>query len=249
MPVRHPESRRCPSDSQRDCFGWHLGKVPRGSLGERPGIQEPFVTSLGQMAGLASAPAGCWSGGAPLLRPMHPCPEGIQGAAPTLAWAGSCPSPPLVSLWCWRSTWALAGPEWGALAQGGWGDSAPWLGPQPVEATDDAFWDQFWADTATSVQDVFALVPAAEIRAVREESPSNLATLCYKVTRPRVAWGAWVCGGPTWLSPLLGPLLMHLENGQFPGEETEAGGPVFARARGVGVQALACGPGLWPLPV
>uniref|UniRef100_A0A8K9UJ47 HID1 domain containing n=1 Tax=Oncorhynchus mykiss TaxID=8022 RepID=A0A8K9UJ47_ONCMY len=51
---------------------------------------------------------------------------------------------------------------------------------QPVEATDDAFWDQFWADTATTVQDVFALVPAAEIRAVREESPSNLATLCYK---------------------------------------------------------------------
>ncbi|XP_041265329.1 protein HID1 isoform X2 [Onychostruthus taczanowskii] len=51
---------------------------------------------------------------------------------------------------------------------------------QPVEATDNAFWDQFWADTATSVQDVFALVPAAEIRAVREESPSNLATLCYK---------------------------------------------------------------------
>uniref|UniRef100_A0A8D0GYL5 HID1 domain containing n=1 Tax=Sphenodon punctatus TaxID=8508 RepID=A0A8D0GYL5_SPHPU len=53
-------------------------------------------------------------------------------------------------------------------------------GDRPVEATDDAFWDQFWADTATSVQDVFALVPAAEIRAVREESPSNLATLCYK---------------------------------------------------------------------
>lgn len=52
---------------------------------------------------------------------------------------------------------------------------------QPVEATDDAFWDQFWADTSTTVQDVFALVPAAEIRAVREESPSNLATLCYKV--------------------------------------------------------------------
>lgn len=53
-----------------------------------------------------------------------------------------------------------------------------------MEATDDAFWDQFWADTATSVQDVFALVPAAEIRAVREESPSNLATLCYKVRLP-----------------------------------------------------------------
>lgn len=51
---------------------------------------------------------------------------------------------------------------------------------QPVEASDDAFWDQFWCDTYTTVQDVFALVPAAEIRAVREESPSNLATLCYK---------------------------------------------------------------------
>ncbi|XP_045924892.1 protein HID1b [Micropterus dolomieu] len=51
---------------------------------------------------------------------------------------------------------------------------------QPVEATDDVFWDQFWSDSSTTVQDVFALVPAAEIRAVREESPSNLATLCYK---------------------------------------------------------------------
>uniref|UniRef100_A0A674DZE7 HID1 domain containing n=1 Tax=Salmo trutta TaxID=8032 RepID=A0A674DZE7_SALTR len=57
---------------------------------------------------------------------------------------------------------------------------------QPVEATDDAFWDQFWADTATTVQDVFALVPAAEIRAVREESPSNLATLCYKAVEKLV---------------------------------------------------------------
>lgn len=53
---------------------------------------------------------------------------------------------------------------------------------QLVEASDDAFWDQFWADPSTTVQDIFALVPAAEIRAVREESPSNLATLCYKVS-------------------------------------------------------------------
>uniref|UniRef100_A0A4W5QIE3 HID1 domain containing n=1 Tax=Hucho hucho TaxID=62062 RepID=A0A4W5QIE3_9TELE len=57
---------------------------------------------------------------------------------------------------------------------------------QPVEATDHAFWDQFWTDTATTVQDVFALVPAAEIRAVREESPSNLATLCYKAVEKLV---------------------------------------------------------------
>ncbi|KAM4524203.1 protein HID1-like isoform 2-T2 [Odontesthes bonariensis] len=51
---------------------------------------------------------------------------------------------------------------------------------QPVEATDEVFWDQFWVDSSIAVQDIFALVPAAEIRAVREESPSNLATLCYK---------------------------------------------------------------------
>lgn len=52
---------------------------------------------------------------------------------------------------------------------------------QPVEASEDVFWDQFWTDVNLTAQDIFALVPAAEIRAVREESPSNLATLCYKV--------------------------------------------------------------------
>lgn len=51
---------------------------------------------------------------------------------------------------------------------------------QPVEACDDVFWDQFWTDSDLTAQDIFALIPAAEIRAVREESPSNLATLCYK---------------------------------------------------------------------
>lgn len=66
-----------------------------------------------------------------------------------------------------------------------------------MEATDDAFWDQFWDDSSTSVQDIFALVPSAEIRAVREESPSNLATLCYKVSRHRTC----VCS-PIVMSPL-----------------------------------------------
>uniref|UniRef100_A0A673GVD1 HID1 domain containing b n=1 Tax=Sinocyclocheilus rhinocerous TaxID=307959 RepID=A0A673GVD1_9TELE len=51
---------------------------------------------------------------------------------------------------------------------------------QPVEASEDVFWDQFWTEVNLTAQDIFALVPAAEIRAVREESPSNLATLCYK---------------------------------------------------------------------
>uniref|UniRef100_A0A8C5R6V8 HID1 domain containing n=1 Tax=Leptobrachium leishanense TaxID=445787 RepID=A0A8C5R6V8_9ANUR len=68
---------------------------------------------------------------------------------------------------------------------------------QPVEATDDAFWDQFWSDSATSVQDVFALIPAAEIRAVREESPSNLATLCYKAVEKLVAGADSGCPSET----------------------------------------------------
>ena len=38
----------------------------------------------------------------------------------------------------------------------------------------------------TCVQDVFTLIPAAEIRALREESPSNLATMCYKAVEKLV---------------------------------------------------------------
>ena len=33
---------------------------------------------------------------------------------------------------------------------------------------------------------MFTLIPAAEIRALREESPSNLATLCYKAVEKLV---------------------------------------------------------------
>jgi hypothetical protein len=57
---------------------------------------------------------------------------------------------------------------------------------QPVEPNDDAFWNQFWSESVTCVQDVFTLIPAAEIRALREESPSNLATLCYKAVEKLV---------------------------------------------------------------
>ncbi|XP_072167716.1 protein HID1-like [Diadema setosum] len=67
---------------------------------------------------------------------------------------------------------------------------------QPVEAGDDAFWDQFWADSVTSVTDVFALIPAAEIRALREESPSNLATLCYKAVEKLVSAAESGCAMP-----------------------------------------------------
>ena len=57
---------------------------------------------------------------------------------------------------------------------------------QPVDASDEAFWSQFWSDTVSCIQDVFTLIPAAEIRALREESPSNLATLCYKAVEKLV---------------------------------------------------------------
>ncbi|XP_069703784.1 protein HID1 isoform X1 [Periplaneta americana] len=57
---------------------------------------------------------------------------------------------------------------------------------QPIDAGDDSFWDQFWAENVTNVQDVFTLVPAPEIRALREEAPSNLATLCYKAVEKLV---------------------------------------------------------------
>ncbi|XP_063220814.1 protein HID1 isoform X2 [Bacillus rossius redtenbacheri] len=57
---------------------------------------------------------------------------------------------------------------------------------QPIDAGDDSFWDQFWSENVTSIQDVFTLVPALEIRALREEAPSNLATLCYKAVEKLV---------------------------------------------------------------
>ncbi|ESN93547.1 hypothetical protein HELRODRAFT_88577 [Helobdella robusta] len=33
---------------------------------------------------------------------------------------------------------------------------------QPVDANDEAFWSQFWSESATCIQDVFTLIPAAE---------------------------------------------------------------------------------------
>ncbi|KAF9423824.1 hypothetical protein HW555_000882 [Spodoptera exigua] len=57
---------------------------------------------------------------------------------------------------------------------------------QPIDSGDDSFWDQFWSESVTNVQDVFALVPGAEIRALREESPNNLATLVYKAVEKLV---------------------------------------------------------------
>lgn len=46
---------------------------------------------------------------------------------------------------------------------------------------DDAFWEQLWTpDNVNNVNQVFAMIPAEDIRKLREDSPKNLATLCYK---------------------------------------------------------------------
>lgn len=57
---------------------------------------------------------------------------------------------------------------------------------QPIDTADDEFWEQFWCENMNSIQDVFTLIPATEIRALREESPSNLATFCYKAVEKLV---------------------------------------------------------------
>lgn len=54
------------------------------------------------------------------------------------------------------------------------------LPTQTISAEDNDFWNQFWSENVTNVQDVFTLLPAAEIRLLREDVPANLATLCYK---------------------------------------------------------------------
>lgn len=41
-------------------------------------------------------------------------------------------------------------------------------------------------DHSTSVQDVFALIPADEIRQARDNNSVNVATLCYKATEKLV---------------------------------------------------------------
>lgn len=57
---------------------------------------------------------------------------------------------------------------------------------QLVDSSDEGFWSQFWGENNTNVQDIFTLLPAAEIRTVREEAPGNLATLCYKAVEKLV---------------------------------------------------------------
>ena len=52
---------------------------------------------------------------------------------------------------------------------------------QTVDPNNETFWSQFWSEYISSIQDVYTLIPATEIRALREEAPSNLSTLCLKL--------------------------------------------------------------------
>lgn len=68
---------------------------------------------------------------------------------------------------------------------------------QPIDAQDEAFWDQFWSEGVQGAGEVFALIPGAEMRALREEAPSNLATLCYKAVERLVRAADSLCNTPT----------------------------------------------------
>ncbi|XP_066602594.1 protein HID1-like, partial [Prorops nasuta] len=57
---------------------------------------------------------------------------------------------------------------------------------QVIDASDESFWEQFWSENVSNVHDIFTLIPASEIRVLREEAPANLATLCYKAVEKLV---------------------------------------------------------------
>ena len=44
-----------------------------------------------------------------------------------------------------------------------------------------AEWDQLLQEQLSSVQEVFSLLPAKEIRRLKESAPENLSKLCMKV--------------------------------------------------------------------
>ncbi|VDM64350.1 unnamed protein product [Angiostrongylus costaricensis] len=46
---------------------------------------------------------------------------------------------------------------------------------------DEAFWEQLWSpDSGQGVSDIFAMIPAEDVRRLREDYPKNLASLFYK---------------------------------------------------------------------
>lgn len=58
---------------------------------------------------------------------------------------------------------------------------------RPIEPNNEEFWSRFWHENyIDSIQDLFTLLTGQEIRQLRDESPSNLATLCYKAVEQMV---------------------------------------------------------------
>ncbi|KAK6109919.1 High-temperature-induced dauer-formation family protein [Brugia pahangi] len=45
---------------------------------------------------------------------------------------------------------------------------------------EDAFWEELCASNINSAADIFSLITAEDVRSLRDNSPSNLAALCYK---------------------------------------------------------------------
>ena len=59
---------------------------------------------------------------------------------------------------------------------------------QPIDAADNELWEQLlWSDAVASSSDLFTLIEASSIRTMRENCPSNLATICFKVQGRRTA--------------------------------------------------------------
>lgn len=50
-----------------------------------------------------------------------------------------------------------------------------------IDANDEHFWSQFWTGNISNITDIYTLIPSCEIRALREEAPSNLASLCFRL--------------------------------------------------------------------
>jgi hypothetical protein len=53
--------------------------------------------------------------------------------------------------------------------------------PGIMRAADVVVWDKLLQDSVFSIQDIFSLLHTEDIRKLREDSPTNLSTLCYKV--------------------------------------------------------------------
>uniref|UniRef100_A0A915PJJ9 Protein HID1 n=1 Tax=Setaria digitata TaxID=48799 RepID=A0A915PJJ9_9BILA len=62
---------------------------------------------------------------------------------------------------------------------------------------EDAFWEELWASNINSAADVFALITADDVRSLRDNSPNNLAALCYKTVDRITA----ACNSPSAIPP------------------------------------------------